>query len=128
MLASLLAKQPSKTTPIPPIPTSVISATPQDKLPKIVDRLKPAGKNFSLKMLFPTSLIKCISNYKFDLGVGSQWSGSNLQNPGAAGPGRPQAPATHPNAIRGQRQSGNQFLSQILNQQQDHQQVIEVTL
>lgn len=34
MLASLLAKQPSSTT-IPPIPASVISATPQDKLPRV---------------------------------------------------------------------------------------------
>ncbi|KAK6632415.1 hypothetical protein RUM44_007457 [Polyplax serrata] len=96
MLASLLAKQPSKTTPIPPIPTSVISATPQDKLPKIVDRLKPAG-------------------------VSGQWS-ANIQNPGAAGPGRPQAPGAHANPARGPRPPGNQFLSQILNQQQDHQQ------
>lgn len=45
MLASLLAKEPPKATTIPPIPTSVISATPQDKLPKIGDRLKaPGGK------------------------------------------------------------------------------------
>lgn len=36
MLASLLAKQPSS-TPIPPIPASVISATPQDKLPRVND-------------------------------------------------------------------------------------------
>ncbi|XP_054284396.1 nuclear receptor coactivator 2 isoform X3 [Macrosteles quadrilineatus] len=38
MLASLLAKQPSNPTPaqIPPIPASVISATPQDKLPRII--------------------------------------------------------------------------------------------
>lgn len=36
MLASLLAKQPSSTL-IPPIPASVISATPQDKLPRVND-------------------------------------------------------------------------------------------
>lgn len=38
MLASLLAKQPSTPTPtqIPPVPASVISATPQDKLPRII--------------------------------------------------------------------------------------------
>jgi hypothetical protein len=36
MLASLLAKQPSTPTTIPPIPASVISATPQDKLPRII--------------------------------------------------------------------------------------------
>lgn len=35
MLASLLAKQPSSTPIIPPIPASVISATPQDKLPRV---------------------------------------------------------------------------------------------
>ncbi|XP_043275325.1 nuclear receptor coactivator 2-like isoform X9 [Venturia canescens] len=40
MLASLLAKQPSQPATIPPIPASVISATPQDKLPRVVDRLK----------------------------------------------------------------------------------------
>ncbi|XP_018329075.1 nuclear receptor coactivator 1 isoform X3 [Agrilus planipennis] len=37
MLASLLAKQPNNHIPIPPVPASVISATPQEKLPKIVD-------------------------------------------------------------------------------------------
>lgn len=37
MLASLLAKQPNNHQPIPPIPASVISATPQEKLPKITD-------------------------------------------------------------------------------------------
>ncbi|XP_063983445.1 nuclear receptor coactivator 2 isoform X7 [Diachasmimorpha longicaudata] len=40
MLASLLAKQPSQPATIPPIPASVISATPQDKLPQVSDRLK----------------------------------------------------------------------------------------
>ncbi|XP_008555472.1 nuclear receptor coactivator 3 isoform X4 [Microplitis demolitor] len=40
MLASLLAKEPSQPTTIPPIPASVISATPQDKLPRVADRLK----------------------------------------------------------------------------------------
>ncbi|XP_066596112.1 nuclear receptor coactivator 2 isoform X2 [Prorops nasuta] len=40
MLASLLAKQPPQTTSIPPVPASVISATPQDKLPRVGDRLK----------------------------------------------------------------------------------------
>ncbi|XP_011314161.1 nuclear receptor coactivator 2 isoform X5 [Fopius arisanus] len=40
MLASLLAKQSSQLTTIPPIPASVISATPQDKLPQVNDRLK----------------------------------------------------------------------------------------
>ncbi|KAL0274024.1 UNVERIFIED_CONTAM: hypothetical protein PYX00_006559 [Menopon gallinae] len=101
MLASLLAKQPSKTTPIPPIPTSVISATPQDKLPKVIDRLKPAG-------------------------AGSPWSGGNIQTPAGAGPGRPQAQTPHTNAVRPQRQGGNQFLTQILSQQQDHQQNVQI--
>lgn len=36
MLASLLAKQPSTPATIPPIPASVISATPQDKMPRLV--------------------------------------------------------------------------------------------
>lgn len=38
MLASLLAKQPATPTMthIPPVPASVISATPQDKLPRII--------------------------------------------------------------------------------------------
>ncbi|XP_015108590.1 nuclear receptor coactivator 2 isoform X7 [Diachasma alloeum] len=40
MLASLLAKQPSQPATIPLIPASVISATPQDKLPQVSDRLK----------------------------------------------------------------------------------------
>ncbi|XP_051158811.1 nuclear receptor coactivator 2 isoform X9 [Leptopilina boulardi] len=40
MLASLLAKQPEQPTKIPPIDASVISATPQDKLPRVTDRLK----------------------------------------------------------------------------------------
>ncbi|XP_014250018.1 nuclear receptor coactivator 2-like isoform X1 [Cimex lectularius] len=35
MLATLLAKRPSTPTTIPPIPASVISATPQDKMPRI---------------------------------------------------------------------------------------------
>ncbi|XP_059483291.1 nuclear receptor coactivator 2 isoform X2 [Neocloeon triangulifer] len=37
MLASLLAKQPSQPTTIPPIPTSLIQATPNERLPKVVD-------------------------------------------------------------------------------------------
>lgn len=37
MLASLLAKQPTNHQPIPPVPASVISATPQEKLPRITD-------------------------------------------------------------------------------------------
>lgn len=40
MLASLLAKQPTQPATIPPIPASVISATPQDKLPQVIDRNK----------------------------------------------------------------------------------------
>lgn len=37
MLASLLAKQPSSNPQvIPPVPASVISATPQEKLPRII--------------------------------------------------------------------------------------------
>lgn len=37
MLASLLAKQPANNQPIPPVPAHVITATPQEKLPKIAD-------------------------------------------------------------------------------------------
>ncbi|CAH1971645.1 unnamed protein product [Acanthoscelides obtectus] len=37
LLATLLAKQPTNHQPIPPIPASVISATPQEKLPRITD-------------------------------------------------------------------------------------------
>lgn len=40
MLASLLAKKPPQPTTIPPIPASVISATPQEILPRVVDRVK----------------------------------------------------------------------------------------
>lgn len=49
MLASLLAKQPSKTTTIPPIPASIISAVPQEKLPRVVDpaKVRPGGELFS---------------------------------------------------------------------------------
>lgn len=50
MLASLLAKQPT-TTPIPPIPASVISATPQDKLPRVND----IRKNNYMNQTPPTS-------------------------------------------------------------------------
>ncbi|XP_018571152.1 nuclear receptor coactivator 1 isoform X2 [Anoplophora glabripennis] len=45
MLASLLAKQPTNHQPIPPIPASVISATPQEKLPKITDPNKTLQMN-----------------------------------------------------------------------------------
>jgi len=49
MLASLLAKEPSKTTTIPPIPASEISGMPQEKLPRVDSaKLKPAGESFSL--------------------------------------------------------------------------------
>ncbi|KAL3282539.1 hypothetical protein HHI36_005719 [Cryptolaemus montrouzieri] len=37
MLVSLLAKQTPNHQPIPPIPASILHATPQEKLPKIVD-------------------------------------------------------------------------------------------
>lgn len=36
MLASLLAKQPVNNQPIPPVPAHEITATPQDKLPRII--------------------------------------------------------------------------------------------
>lgn len=41
MLANLLAKPPSQPAVIPPVPASVISATPQDKLSRVADRHKP---------------------------------------------------------------------------------------
>ncbi|XP_058799179.1 nuclear receptor coactivator 3 [Phymastichus coffea] len=41
MLASLLAKQPTQPATIPPIPASVISATPQDKLPRVINKQQP---------------------------------------------------------------------------------------
>ncbi|KAB0798164.1 hypothetical protein PPYR_09157 [Photinus pyralis] len=47
MLASLLAKQPANNhLPIPPVPASVISATPQEILPKVVDlnKTSPSGR------------------------------------------------------------------------------------
>ncbi|KAJ8942844.1 hypothetical protein NQ314_009906 [Rhamnusium bicolor] len=47
MLASLLAKQPSNHQPIPPIPASVISATPQEKLPRIAD----LNKNIQMSIM-----------------------------------------------------------------------------
>ena len=50
MLASLLAKEPSKPTTIPPIPASIISAVPQEKLPRVVDptKIRPGGEFLSL--------------------------------------------------------------------------------
>lgn len=51
MLASLLAKAPSTPTTIPPIPASVISATPQDKLPRVI-------KNNPSKLLVLCELLK----------------------------------------------------------------------
>ncbi|CAH0558275.1 unnamed protein product [Brassicogethes aeneus] len=38
MLAQLLAQEPTKTQPIPPVPASEIMATPQEKLPRIADQ------------------------------------------------------------------------------------------
>ncbi|XP_074027030.1 basic helix-loop-helix family member taiman isoform X4 [Leptinotarsa decemlineata] len=37
MLASLLAKKPSNHQPIPPIPESILTATPHEKLPRVTD-------------------------------------------------------------------------------------------
>lgn len=37
MLASLLAKQPPQATTIPPIPTSLLQAQPNVRLPKVID-------------------------------------------------------------------------------------------
>lgn len=50
MLASLLAKQPSKPTTIPPIPASIISAVPQEKLPRVVDpaKVRSGGELFNV--------------------------------------------------------------------------------
>lgn len=42
MLASLLAKQPSTPATIPHLPSSVISATPQDRLPKLLTSVSPS--------------------------------------------------------------------------------------
>lgn len=42
MLASLLAEKPNTPTHIPPIPPSVISATPQDNIPRV--NKVPAGE------------------------------------------------------------------------------------
>lgn len=46
MLASLLAKQPVNNQPIPPVPAHEITATPQEKLPRITD----PNKNIQLAM------------------------------------------------------------------------------
>lgn len=50
MLVQLLAKQPSNHQPIPPIPPSVISATPQERLPKITEpnllKNNPSNRGF----------------------------------------------------------------------------------
>ena len=46
MLASLLAKEPTKTSAIPPVPASIITATPQEKLPRVLDpsKVRPGGE------------------------------------------------------------------------------------
>nr|CAD7258429.1 unnamed protein product [Timema shepardi] len=110
MLASLLAKQPSTPTTIPPLPPSIITATPQDKLPRILDRVKHQSQQ-------------------------QAWSGGSLQPPscGAGGPGRPtqhsvdtragQATIRHPPPPN--RHPNSSFLNQILNQQQEHHQLTQ---
>nr|CAD7201175.1 unnamed protein product [Timema douglasi] len=110
MLASLLAKQPSTPTTIPPLPPSIITATPQDKLPRILDKVKHQSQQ-------------------------QAWSGGSLQPPSCAagGPGRPtqhsvdtragQATIRHPPPPN--RHPNNSFLNQILNQQQEHHQLTQ---
>lgn len=46
MLARLLAQQPVNNQPIPPVPAHEITATPQEKLPRITD----PNKNIQLAM------------------------------------------------------------------------------
>lgn len=54
MLASLLAKQPVNNQPIPPVPAHVITATPQEKLPKIGDVNKAIQQQMSVGTTQPT--------------------------------------------------------------------------
>ncbi|KAF2881852.1 hypothetical protein ILUMI_24316 [Ignelater luminosus] len=58
MLASLLAKQPANNhLPIPPVPASVISATPQEILPKVADLNKNTTANTRIGSNLPPNLI-----------------------------------------------------------------------
>lgn len=50
MLAQLLAQQPKNHQPIPPIPASEITATPQDKLPRITDQ-NAMNKSLQMNMM-----------------------------------------------------------------------------
>ena len=58
MLASLLAKQPTQPATIPTIPASVISATPQDKLPRVLER----NKSQQLQQQQPWTGMHSVSN------------------------------------------------------------------
>ncbi|XP_069691717.1 nuclear receptor coactivator 2-like isoform X10 [Periplaneta americana] len=92
MLASLLAKQPPKPTTIPPLPASIISAMPQEKLPRVVDPAKPRPGG---------------------------WSGGGLQPPSTTqSPTRPNVQQQ----TQGRRQPGPNFSMNHPEQQQQQQQ------
>ncbi|CAG2053682.1 unnamed protein product, partial [Timema podura] len=145
MLASLLAKQPSTPTTIPPLPPSIITATPQDKLPRILDRVKHQSQQqvafyappvaVPLSIHLPVLSPQIIYVAYILLVSKSTWSGGSLQPPscGAGGPGRPtqhsvdtragQATIRHPPPPN--RHPNSSFLNQILNQQQEHHQLTQ---
>lgn len=69
MLASLLAKRPTTPASIPPIPASVISATPQDKLQRLVKHPQTGWSGGSVQA-----------------GAGSPGQGRSGRSPGYTGP------------------------------------------
>ncbi|CAB0001330.1 unnamed protein product, partial [Nesidiocoris tenuis] len=112
MLASLLANPPSTPTTIPPIPASVISATPQDKLPR------------SMKNNPPHSWSGCNVQQG---SKGIPQSPSSMHSSGGAGPNRAnlQSSVASPDyrwsVIDRDESSSDPYLSHILDQ------VIEIT-
>lgn len=117
MLASLLAKQPSTPATIPHLPPSVISATPQDRLPKLMTTVSPSVRPSTGEYGAMCSVTRDIR--RLILCFVAVWASSNSQQQSITGPIRMSHQQQRPNANMAPRGG---FLSELLQPQQHQQQ------
>jgi len=84
MLASLLATQPTTPATIPPLPQSVITATPQERLPKIPGRTRQnsTGKYINLtlsRFKFYHGKLRILFKFRVIFFVLAMWSGGTIK-------------------------------------------------
>ncbi|KAK9721673.1 Helix-loop-helix DNA-binding domain [Popillia japonica] len=126
MLASLLAKQPNP-TPIPPVPNSVITATPQEGLPRIIPEASINKTTANRMMGAPNSNLQQQTTQQHQTQTHNQNVMTSARNVTRMLPGRP--PTNYLNhmlttgeSLQRISQQNRQFLQQQHNAQQHAQQ------